>query len=73
MDQSRMFGTTVGQVITYAGAFLDGLQQNGVEEALKHWPGIGSASANPDYGLPTITKSRAELNAIDFATFRALL
>lgn len=73
VDQSRMFGTTVGQVITYAGAFLDGLQQNGVEGTLKHWPGIGSASANPDYGLPTITKSRAELNAIDFATFRALL
>ena len=34
MDQSRMFGTTPGQVITYAGAFLDGLQQNGVEGTL---------------------------------------
>jgi beta-N-acetylhexosaminidase len=73
VDQSRMFGTTPNQVITYAGAFLDGLQQNGVEGTLKHWPGIGSAPTNPDYGLPTITKSQAQLNAIDFATFRALL
>jgi beta-N-acetylhexosaminidase len=73
VDQSRMFGPTPAQVITYAGAFLNGLQQNGVEGTLKHWPGIGSASANPDYGLPTIAKSQAELNAIDFATFRALL
>ena len=73
VDQSRMFGTTPAQVITYAGAFLNGLQQNGVVGTLKHWPGIGSAPANPDYGLPTITKSQAELNAIDFATFRALL
>ncbi len=73
VDQSRMFGTTPAQVITYAGAFLDGLQHNGVEGTLKHWPGIGSASANPDYGLPTITHSQAELNAIDFAPFRALL
>lgn len=73
IDPSRMFGTTPGQVITYAGAFLDGLQQNGVEGTLKHWPGIGSAPANPDYGLPTITHSQAELNAIDFAPFRALL
>jgi len=73
VDPSRMFGTTPDQVITYAGAFLDGLQQNGVEGTLKHWPGIGSAPANPDYGLPTITHSQAQLNAIDFASFRALL
>ena len=73
VDQSRMFGTTPAQVITYAGTFLDGLQQHGVEGTLKHWPGIGSAPANPDYGLPTITHSQVQLNAIDFASFRALL
>jgi beta-N-acetylhexosaminidase len=73
VTQSRMFGTTPDQVITYAGAFLDGLQQNGVMGTLKHWPGIGSAPANPDFGLPTITKSQSQLNAIDFATFRTLL
>jgi beta-N-acetylhexosaminidase len=73
VDQSRMFGTTPNQVITYAGAFLDGLQQHGVVGTLKHWPGIGSAPANPDYGLPTITHTQAQLNAIDFAPFRALL
>lgn len=73
VDQSRMFGTTPAQVITYAGAFLRGLQQHGVEGTLKHWPGIGSAPANPDYGLPTIPKNQAQLNAVDFATFRALL
>jgi beta-N-acetylhexosaminidase len=73
VDQSRMFGTTPNQVISYAGAFLDGLQHNGVEGTLKHWPGIGSAPANPDYGLPTISHTRTQLNDIDFATFRSLL
>ena len=73
VSESRMFGTTPDQVITYAGAFLNGLQQNGVMGTLKHWPGLGSAPANPDYGLPTITHSQAQLNAIDFATFRALI
>lgn len=73
VDQSRMFGTTPAQVITYAGAFLDGLQQNGVEGTLKHWPGLGSAPANPDYGLPTVTHTQTQLNAIDFAPFRTLL
>lgn len=73
VDQSRMFGTTPNAVVTYAGAFLDGLQQHGVEGTLKHWPGLGSANANPDYSLPTVTHSQAQLNAIDFASFRALL
>jgi beta-glucosidase-like glycosyl hydrolase len=46
IDQSRTFGTTSQDAITYAGAFLDGLQQNGVAGTLKHWPGIGAASGN---------------------------
>lgn len=73
VDESRMFGTTPAQVNTYAGAFLDGLQENGVIGTLKHWPGLGSAPANPDYGLPTVTHTQAQLNAIDFAPYRALL
>ena len=73
IDRNRMFGTTPGQVTQFAGAFLDGLQQNGVVGTLKHWPGIGAANANPDYSLPTITKTQAQLQATDFVTFRNLL
>jgi beta-N-acetylhexosaminidase len=70
---SRMFGTTVGTVTTYAGAFLDGLQQHGVAGTLKHWPGIGAATGNPDNTLPTINSSQAQMQAIDFPPFRNLL
>lgn len=73
IDQSRTFGTTVSQVTTYAGAFLDGLQQSGVAGTLKHWPGLGATSGNPDYVLPTVSHSRTQLNTIDFASFRVLL
>ncbi len=73
IEQSRTFGTTPGAVATYAGAFLDGLQQHGVAGTLKHWPGLGASSGNPDYTLPTISHSRAQLNAMDFAAFRQLL
>ena len=69
----RMFGTTVGSVTSYAGAFLDGLQQHGVAGTLKHWPGLGAASGNPDYVLPVIHSSQAQMQAVDFAAFRALL
>ena len=73
IDQSRTFGTTPAAVTRYAGAFLDGLQQHGVAGTLKHWPGLGAASANPDYSLPTLTRTQAQLDAIDFAPYRTLL
>lgn len=72
-DPSRMFGTTVSDVDTYGGAFLDGLQQHGVEGTLKHWPGLGAATGDPDYVLPTVTHTQDQLNTIDFAPFRDLL
>jgi len=73
IEQSRTFGGTPATVTTYAGAFLDGLQQHGIAGTLKHWPGLGASSGNPDYTLPTVTHTKAQLNAIDFASFRQLL
>ena len=73
IEQSRTFGSAPATVTTYAGAFLDGLQQHGIAGTLKHWPGLGASSGNPDYTLPTVTHSKAQLNAIDFASFRQLL
>jgi beta-N-acetylhexosaminidase len=73
IDQSRTFGTAPDQVTTYAGAFLDGLQQNGVAGTLKHWPGLGAATGNPDFTLPMAPHTQDQLDAIDFAPFRALL
>lgn len=69
---SRTFGSTAGQVTSYAGAFLSGLQQNGVAGALKHWPGLGSATGNPDNMLPTIQHTKSQMQVIDFAPYSAL-
>jgi beta-N-acetylhexosaminidase len=69
----RPFGTTADTVNSFAGAFLDGLQQNGIIGTLKHWPGIGSVALDPHKTLPTVTRSLAELESTDFATFRDLL
>ena len=73
IGSSRTFGTSPAVVTTYAGAFLDGLQQHGVAGTLKHWPGLGAATGNPDFTLPTINQSQAQMAASDFAPFRALL
>lgn len=73
VEYTRLFGNDVSTVDTYAGAFLQGLQQNGEIGCLKHWPGIGSIVGDPHLTLPTITRSRAQLEATDFAAFRNLL
>ncbi len=73
IERSRTFGTTPTAVTTYAGAFLDGLQQHGIAGTLKHWPGLGASTGNPDDILPMVTHSQAQLGAIDFAPFRSLL
>jgi beta-N-acetylhexosaminidase len=69
----RMFGTTPEKVATFAGAYLDGLQSQGVVGSLKHWPGLGSMTVDPHDALPILNRSRQDLNAIDFAPYRALL
>jgi beta-N-acetylhexosaminidase len=70
---TRMFGTTPEKVATFAGAYLDGLQSQGVIGTLKHWPGLGASPVDPHDALPVITRSKQELNAIDFAPYRTLI
>jgi beta-N-acetylhexosaminidase len=69
----REFGTTPQQVTTFAGAYLNGLQGQGVIGTLKHWPGLGADTVDPHYGLPVLNRSQADLNKIDFAPYRALI
>jgi len=73
VEGTRLYGSDPNTVTQYAGAFLNGLQRNGVAGTLKHWPGIGSTAADPHLTLPTITHDQSTLNSVDFAPFRALL
>ena len=71
--ESRMFGSDPRTVATYAGAFLDGLQKNGVVGTLKHFPGLGAITSDPHAGLPTVTRSMADLEAIDLAPYKMMI
>ncbi len=71
--ESRMFGSDPQTVATYAGAFLNGLQHNGVAACLKHFPGLGAISSDPHAGLPTVNRSLADLNRIDLAPYKLML
>ncbi|GCF09132.1 glycoside hydrolase family 3 protein [Dictyobacter arantiisoli] len=70
----RTFGTTSDSVTRMAGAYLQGLQESQqVVGTLKHFPGLGDASVDPHVGLPTITRSKAELENTDWAPYHALI
>jgi beta-N-acetylhexosaminidase len=72
--QSRSFGSTPAKVTTMAGAYLSGLEQSGqVAGALKHFPGLGDVPVDPHETLYTLNRSKADLEAIDWAPYRALL
>lgn len=72
--QSRTFGTTASVVTTMAGAYLSGLQQSGqVAGTLKHFPGLGDVPVDPHETLYTLNRSKADLERIDWAPYRALL
>lgn len=71
--QSRMFGSDPKTVASYAGAYLDGLQHNGVAGCLKHFPGLGAVTSDPHAGLPVVNRSKADLETIDFAPYKMMI
>lgn len=71
--ESRMFGNTPQKVATYAGAFLQGLQNNGVAGCLKHFPGLGAITSDPHAGLPTVNRSMTQLDTIDLEPYRLMI
>ncbi|HEY5629826.1 MAG TPA: glycoside hydrolase family 3 N-terminal domain-containing protein [Candidatus Limnocylindrales bacterium] len=59
----RAFSANPDTVVQMAGIELDALRLAGVHAAAKHFPGIGSATVNTDFGVADVTKTwtRTEL------------
>ena len=71
--ETRTFGSDPSTVEIYAGAYLNGLQQNSVIGCLKHFPGLGAITSDPHTGLPTVNRSLAQLETIDLAPYKLLI
>jgi beta-N-acetylhexosaminidase len=54
-------------------AAVRGWRSGGVAPTVKHFPGIGAAGANTDDAVVRIARSRAELERVDLAPFRAAI
>lgn len=68
----RAFGETAAAVAQYGRAFAEGLLAGGVLPVIKHVPGHGRATSDSHLELPVVRSGLAELEAVDFAPFRAL-
>jgi beta-glucosidase-like glycosyl hydrolase/CubicO group peptidase (beta-lactamase class C family) len=69
----RSFGQSKQKVIQQGVAYMKGMQDNGVMATAKHFPGHGDVNVDSHYDLPVITKSRAELDSLELAPFKALI
>lgn len=71
-DGLRSFSADPTIASQYGVAFLHGLEAGGVLPVVKHFPGLGGASANTDYG-PASTPPLAELQTAGLVPFRAAI
>lgn len=68
----RAYGSTPDVVSALGRAAADGLLAGDVLPVMKHAPGHGRAMADSHLTLPVVDAGRDELEACDFAPFRAL-
>jgi len=71
--ETRMFGSDPLTVASYAGAYLNGLQQNNVIGCLKHFPGLGAVTSDPHAGLPTVNRNLLDLEKVDLAPYKLMI
>lgn len=66
----RSFGDDPDLVGRFASANAQGLREQKVVPSVKHFPGHGDTAVDSHYGLPVITKTRADLEQCELRPFR---
>lgn len=69
----RSFGQSKEKVIQNGIAYMRGMQDNGVMATAKHFPGHGDVTVDSHKDLPVIAKSKAALDSLELAPFKALI
>jgi beta-N-acetylhexosaminidase len=71
-DGLRSFGAVPATTASYGVAFVHGMQAAGVVPVVKHFPGLGGASGNTDYG-PATTQPLSALKTTGLIPFQAAI
>ena len=70
---NRSFGSEVKNVVNSALAYSEGLQNNNILAAIKHFPGHGDTDTDSHLDLPVVSHDLKRLNTIELAPFKALM
>ncbi len=71
--ERRSLGGSPERVAALGRLVIETLQAVGVAACGKHFPGLGEAVLDPHLQLPTVARSRAEIEAVDLVPFRAAI
>lgn len=66
----RSYGSNADLVSRLGIATIKGLRQSGVIAAVKHFPGHGDTAIDSHLGLPVLSHSREQLDALELKPFR---
>jgi beta-N-acetylhexosaminidase len=67
----RVYPGGPDQVAALTTAALGAYEQAGIAATVKHFPGLGRATVNTDFGSSTVAASRAAIERDDLAPYRA--
>src|SRR5579859_5871836 len=71
--RERCWGANADEVSRWAGAFLEGLEREGVAACPKHFPGLGASRLDSHEKLPTIKRTREQLLDEDIVPYVKLM
>ena len=70
---NRSFGSEVSNVVHSGLAYSNGLQNNNILAAIKHFPGHGDTNTDSHLDLPVVSHDLKRLTEIELAPFKALM
>lgn len=70
---NRSFGSEVSNVTQSALSYSNGLQDNNILAAIKHFPGHGDTNTDSHLDLPVVSHNLERLSSIELAPFKALM
>lgn len=70
---SRSFGENKKNVARKSIQYMLGMQEVGVSGCAKHFPGHGDTGTDSHHDLPVISKSRKEIENLEFYPFREII
>jgi len=70
---NRSFGSDVNNVVNSALSYSNGLQDNKILAAIKHFPGHGDTDTDSHLDLPVVSHNMERLEKTELAPFKALM